>query len=89
MGTSFERTSFRLKDLLSAIQDKNTVVDIRLPNGVEIIYDLIAEYKDYFVIDIGIKNDCYNQDTNEYGIGLSIVISKDIEIIYTPAFLSK
>lgn len=72
-----ERIPFRLKDLLSTIQDKNIDLIIVLPSGDEINYREAEQYRNYYVVDIAPK---FNENSNLY---LYVGISKDIEIVYT------
>ena len=79
MKEAFEkakRITFRLKDLLTVITDKSTLIRIFYKDS-EIDYNKGAEYKDKYVISISIGTEddqpCFN-----------IYLDDSVEVIYMP-----
>ena len=70
-----ERISFRLKNLLNVIQNKETLITI-FHNGEEIDYDQIGNYKDFYIANLGIGHD----QNGELCIAVEII--ETIEMVY-------
>lgn len=77
MNKDVERIAFRMKDLLLVIGDKDLEMKVYLKDRGEIDYDQAEEYRNLYVVDVGIVM----EDDKPL---LQITLNESIEIIYFP-----